>query len=666
MTMKDSAKFKLAASALEEVTAYYDIKGYKFKEAPSARLTPDSMVVTHPSLLSERVTADELMAIALSHYTEEGKRFILDGAILNFEGDIPKKYFNGSGDYNVNGKYTYLVALAEAKEYFINKGKIVEVPELWSRELNPDAANISVFELPSGESFLDADNVRLENISDEDLVHGMHADKKYEAERAGEAGVEQEFNSLAGSSAGTTTEGQSDPYFNPSAGTDGEWEVRYPNGSTGPLRHANDPLLVQLWNELQQYNLPHYGLSNEEIASQAREMVLAAKEKIATQNAAGLVPETWEEEIFHTYQNYGAEKALELDKIRDSINTPRGLTPAEAMTFIGDLAINPDEAARWVKFLTKDLSMHNPEKAEDLRKESAKLNDFVATPTETQEFGQWDDVGGGGGFVREDNSGVGYPGNSFMQQPGMIPSATAMNFFRGMEPDDKFPRPYGSSTPEEAERKRILYNEAYKDAVRASGGLDLFLALPEDSQRKAVEIAMERNQSRALLPRQLTPQSNTIDSTALLGSSANSRDPMAPRTMRTKDEEGMLKHYLSQVDEAAKRGIGIPPAVLENIKKLKSMTPYQVPQASGSGLRGIPNETNILTGTDNALNAMQNPFGLDTPMRFQGNEAMFETNLHGTNRETDSAQLPQILQRAWTRKQINKHASRPVPTKRFA
>jgi hypothetical protein len=136
--------------------------------------------------------------------------------------------------------------------------------------------------------------------------------------------------------------------------------------------------------------------------------------------------------------------------------------------------------------------------------------------------------------------------------------------------------------------------------------------------------------------------------------------------MRTKDEEGMLKHYLSQVDEAAKRGIGIPPAVLENIKKLKSMTPYQVPQASGSGLTGIPNETNILTGTDNALNAMQNPFGLDTPMRFQGNEAMFETNLHGTNRETDSAQLPQILQRAWTRKQINKHASRPVPTKRFA
>jgi hypothetical protein len=125
-------------------------------------------------------------------------------------------------------------------------------------------------------------------------------------------------------------------------------------------------------------------------------------------------PGSFEELAFKAFLDGDYEKFSSLNAIRDSLENPRGLSTKDALSYIGNLAVSPDEAEKWIKFLTSDMSFTNPGRAKELFEQASKQGyieqketdppfqstiDNRATdpniPTDQNEFGEIGEGGGG-------------------------------------------------------------------------------------------------------------------------------------------------------------------------------------------------------------------------------------------------------------------------------
>jgi hypothetical protein len=151
-------------------------------------------------------------------------------------------------------------------------------------------------------------------------------------------------------------------------------------------------------------------------------------------------PGSFEELAFKAFLDGDYEKFSSLNAIRDSLENPRGLSTKDALSYIGNLAVSPDEAEKWIKFLTSDMSFTNPGRAKELFEQASKQGyieqkeidpyPLGRTPSDRDEFGEAGKGGGGGDpnpfsatyNLRDDlNSFVPYTGTSDRQETTITP-----------------------------------------------------------------------------------------------------------------------------------------------------------------------------------------------------------------------------------------------------
>ena len=144
---------------------------------------------------------------------------------------------------------------------------------------------------------------------------------------------------------------------------------------------------------------------------------------------------TIDQQIAAMVESGDLDRAFELDAIRDQLNRPRGLTPAQAVEFIGNLAVSPDEFRAWIDALTVDWSQKRGVPLEEAAAtfEPEKVDPNISVPTGS------DILPGAGEFIEP---GIGHGGDTTItrtpteeeefgirEQPLIPTRATAANPF---------------------------------------------------------------------------------------------------------------------------------------------------------------------------------------------------------------------------------------------